>query len=66
MTARRRVILLVDGDIIIRHQLSEYLRECGFTVIEASSGEDAMRVLVMPELRIEPVSYTHLTLPTKA
>ena len=55
MTARRRVILLVDGDIIIRHQLSEYLRECGFTVIEASSGEDAMRVLVMPELRIELV-----------
>jgi DNA-binding NtrC family response regulator len=55
VTARRRVILLVDGDIIIRHQLSEYLRECGFTVIEASSGEDAMRVLVMPELRIELV-----------
>ncbi len=55
MTARKPVLLFVDGDIIVRHPLAEYLRECGFTVIEAASGEDAMRVLVMPELQIQIV-----------
>lgn len=55
MKARRPVILIVEADIVVRHPLCEYLRECGFTVIEAGSGEDAMRVLSMPELRIELV-----------
>jgi DNA-binding NtrC family response regulator len=55
MTMRKPVLLLVDGDIVVRHNLAEYLRECGFTVIEAASGEDAMRVLVIPELRIQIV-----------
>ena len=55
MTARKPVILIVEADIVVRHPLCEYLRECGFTVIEASSGEDAMRVLPKPDLRIDLV-----------
>jgi DNA-binding response OmpR family regulator len=49
------VVLLVEGDIIVRHPLAEYLRECGFVVFEAANGEEAMRALKSPGLDIEVV-----------
>lgn len=39
-------ILLVEEDVIVRFGLAEYLRACGFTVIEAPNGADARAVLV--------------------
>ena len=39
------VILLVEGDILVRHPLAEYLRECGFTVLEAANGLEARTAL---------------------
>ena len=53
MTSYAAVVLLVEGDIIVRHPLAEYLRECGFTVFEAANGDEAMRALKTPELGIE-------------
>ena len=53
MTSPTAVVLLVEGDIIVRHPLAEYLRECGFTVFEAANGDEAMRALKTAELRIE-------------
>jgi len=55
MSASTSVVLLVEGDILVRHPLAEYLRECGFTVFEASNGEDAKRALTTPSLQIEIV-----------
>src|SRR5580658_5245561 len=55
MTASSPIILLVEGDIVVRHPLAEYLRECGFTVFEASSGDEAKRALTTPSLQIEVV-----------
>ncbi len=46
------VVLLVEGDIIARHPLAEYLRACGFTVFEASDGYEAMSALNTPSLEI--------------
>jgi DNA-binding response OmpR family regulator len=45
MTSPSPVVLLVEGDITVRHPLAEYLRECGFTVFEASNGDEAKRAL---------------------
>jgi DNA-binding response OmpR family regulator len=53
VTSPAAVVLLVEGDIIVRHPLAEYLRECGFTVFEAANGDEAMRALKSPELSIE-------------
>ena len=47
------VVLLVEGDIAVRHPLAEYLRECGFVVFEAATGDEAMRALDAPHLQIE-------------
>ena len=55
MTSSSRVVLLVQGDITICHPLAEYLRECGFTVFEASNGDEAKRALATPSLQIEVV-----------
>ena len=49
------VVLLVEGDITVRHPLAEYLRECGFTVFEAPNGDDAKRALTTLSLQIEVV-----------
>lgn len=49
------VVLLVEGDMVVRHPLAEYLRECGFTVFEAANGEEAKAALNARDLNIEIV-----------
>lgn len=38
-------ILIVEADILIRSPLAEYLRECGYRVVEASAVAEARQVL---------------------
>lgn len=38
-------ILVVEDDVLVRIAVSDYLRECGFRVIEASGGLEAKTVL---------------------
>ena len=34
-------ILVVDSEVLVRHALSDYLRDCGYSVIEAASVDEA-------------------------
>jgi len=43
--APKRVILIVEDEVIIRSVVSEYLRESGFLVIEAANVAEAVAVL---------------------
>jgi DNA-binding response OmpR family regulator len=45
-------VLLVEGEILLRHPLAEYLRECGFAVYEAANGKEAEAVLVSRDLNV--------------
>jgi CheY-like chemotaxis protein len=38
-------VLVVDGDVITRTVIADYLRHCGYRVIEANSGEEAVAAL---------------------
>ena len=38
-------LLVVDGDVLVRHVISDYLRTCGYVVIEAASTDEAATVL---------------------
>jgi DNA-binding NtrC family response regulator len=38
-------ILVVDDEILIRVPIVQYLRDCGYKIIEAASAEEAMAVL---------------------
>lgn len=58
---RRPVVLLVEDNAFIRVTAAEALFDCGFTVLEADSAHDAMRVLTENEL--VDVLFTDLNLP---
>lgn len=38
-------ILVVDDEVLIRMVIAEHLRDCGFRVIEAGDGDEAIEVL---------------------
>lgn len=44
MRGRSPRILIVDADILVRHPLAEYLRECGYLVVEAASLDEARKL----------------------
>lgn len=46
--AQTHTVLLVESEILIRAVLAEYLRQCGYQVVEAVNGEEALLVLQSP------------------
>ena len=36
---------MLDGDVLVRHVISDYLRTCGYIVIEAATTDEAVAVL---------------------
>jgi len=43
--AMRRTILVAEDEILVRLDISDYFRSKGFSVLEVSNAEDAMRIL---------------------
>lgn len=39
-------VLVVDADILVRTPLAEYLRECGYQVLEAADASEAQALLL--------------------
>ena len=54
-TKSAQSILIVDGDIVSRHAIADYLRHCGYSVVEAASGEEAYVALAEPTLSIDVI-----------
>jgi CheY-like chemotaxis protein len=48
-------LLVVDGDVISRHAIADYLRQCGFAVVEAANTDEAMVALEEPTLSIDVI-----------
>jgi CheY-like chemotaxis protein len=49
----RQVILVVEDEILIRMVVADYLRNCGYRVIEAASADEAMVILQHLEIDVE-------------
>ena len=62
MADRAPRILLVDDEQPIQTLLSFPLQRDGYDVVQASDGREALTRF--SEQTFDPVSYTHLTLPT--
>ena len=52
MRPRRPCILIVDADILIRHPLAEYLRECGYRVVQAANLDEARSLFTQRRRRL--------------
>ena len=48
-------LLVVEDDILIFFQICDYLRECGFKVIEVANAHEAILILSEPELKVDLV-----------
>ena len=53
--AQPETILVVEDEILIRMLIAGYLRDCGFKVIEAANGDEALVVLQQPDVAIDIV-----------
>jgi DNA-binding NtrC family response regulator len=50
--ANQETILIAETDMLVRHELAEYLRECGYKVLEAANPDEA-RLLISNNQRID-------------
>ena len=48
-------VLVIDGDIVSRHAISDYLRHCGYAVVEAANTDEAMAALAELSLGIDVI-----------
>ena len=48
-------VLIVDGDIVSRHVIADYLRHCGYAVVEATTTDEAYTALLEPALSIDVI-----------
>lgn len=48
-------ILVIDGDIISRHAIADYLRNCGYHVVEAANTDEAIKALAEQALGIDVI-----------
>ena len=57
-------ILIVDADILSRHAIADYLRHCGYAVVEAANTDEAFLALVEPTLSIDVIVCDIAALPS--
>jgi DNA-binding NtrC family response regulator len=60
--ANQETILVVEDDVLIRMPIAQYLRDCGYTVIEAINADEAMTVLLHREIDVHIV-FTDIEMP---
>ena len=56
--ATQETILVVEDDVLIRMPIAQYLRDCGYKVIEAVNADEAMTVLLQQETVVDIVFST--------
>ena len=58
-------VLIVDADIVSRHVIADYLRHCGYGVVEAANVGEALVALGEPTLSIDVILCDVSTLGSK-
>lgn len=58
----QQVVLVVEDEILIRMVIADYLRSCGYRVIEAASADEAMVILQDRELEVDVV-FSDIEMP---
>jgi CheY-like chemotaxis protein len=53
--ADRAAVLVVDADILSRHAIADYLRHCGYVVVEAVNTDEALTALGELSLAVDVI-----------
>ena len=61
-TENQETILVVEDDVLVRMPISQYLRDCGYKIIEAVNADEAMVVLLHRETPIDIV-FSDIEMP---
>jgi DNA-binding NtrC family response regulator len=56
-TENQETILVVEDDVLVRMPISQYLRDCGYKVIEATNAEEAKTILSHKETVINLILW---------
>jgi len=59
-------VLVVDGDVISRHAVSDYLRHCGYSVVEAANTDEAMTALAEASLGVDIILCDMATIGSRS
>jgi DNA-binding NtrC family response regulator len=60
--AVEETILVVEDDVLVRMPIAQYLRDCGYKVIEAVNADEAMTVLLHRETVVDVV-FSDIEMP---
>jgi CheY-like chemotaxis protein len=63
-TENQETILVVEDDVLVRMPISQYLRDCGYKVIEATNAEEAKTILSHKETVINLILWRNGCSPT--
>ena len=55
MATNQACVMLVEADVLVRFPLAEYLRECGYMVLEAANGAEARELFASGKFEIDIV-----------
>ena len=62
MNVSQETVLVVEDDVLIRMPIAQYLRDCGYRVIEAANADEAMAVLLHEETNVDVV-FSDIEMP---
>lgn len=48
-------LIVADGDVLVRNALAEYLRHCGYKVIEAANADEVMAALDLGSMKVDAI-----------
>ncbi len=55
-------VLVVDDEVLVRMVIADYLRDCGYRVFEAGSGDEALSILAAADVDID-VLFSDVQMP---
>ena len=58
----QETVLLVEDEVLVRAPIAQYLRDCGYKVIEAANADEAMTLLMHKETVVDIV-FSDIEMP---
>jgi CheY-like chemotaxis protein len=53
--ARVETVLVLDDDVLVRMPICQYLRDCGYRVLEAASADEATVILQKQDIHVDVI-----------